>query len=536
MHKLVKLRSISYPPNTISPTLRRSAWLNQPLGLYPHEGVDSDFSAVMKGIAKQFSSEQRADLQRIFQKQMPLGLHATQNDNLLRLSNDNTFVVVTGQQIHLGLGPMYVVYKIASAIVMCNDLQLRYPDAHFVPVFWMASEDHDVAEINHLDLFKDRYTWGKHWENGVGAMPTQDLSEMFDWMASKLVRNESALTRINQLRALYLMPQQTLATATSSWITDLFAEFGLLVIDPSDVDLKKWGSDVIGRDLFTNDIFNAFESQKAELKNQGIEALAFARPCNLFWMGAERRLRLIKTGAGFETSDQKHSMSEDQVRAMLALGEVRAFSPNVLLRPLYQQQVLPCIAYVAGPSEYMYWLQTTKAFTALGITAPVLLHRMGGVILNSAQQKKMDKLGLMAEDAFQDLAVIKDALIKKELGENVLLQNHEQTFELLQDYLRTLYQWKSTELAEAKKQIDSFLRWQKDSTGAATDQRIDEMFSQEGWQGAATMLQDVFSKELPQDRKLFWLQEELNGGKQWLRDICSQKNYSADSAFWVINT
>ena len=142
----------SYPQGFISETLRKSAWSPQDLGLYPHEGVSSDWNQIIQSVAAQFSEDQRLELISVLQSQMGENLSKSQKNNLRRLQENSTFFVVTGQQIHLGLGPMYVIYKICSAIVLCNDLNQRYTDNHFVPLFWMATEDHDVEEINHVEI------------------------------------------------------------------------------------------------------------------------------------------------------------------------------------------------------------------------------------------------------------------------------------------------------------------------------------------------------------------------------------------------
>lgn len=207
-----------YPQDYISETLRKSAWGNESLGLYPHEGIHSDWEAIISNVSSQFDSHQREELVGILKSQLGEDGSASQRENLDRLKQENTFLVVTGQQIHLGLGPMYVIYKIASAIVLCNDLNHRFSDKHFVPLFWMATEDHDVAEINHVDLFGDRFTCEFDWKTGVGDIPTQDLGGLWDWMKQKFQRDPAALQRIENLELMYQTEGQTLANATSSWV------------------------------------------------------------------------------------------------------------------------------------------------------------------------------------------------------------------------------------------------------------------------------------------------------------------------------
>jgi uncharacterized protein YllA (UPF0747 family) len=280
----VRIREIAYPKNYISETLRNSAWRNNPLGLYPHEGIQSDWAQIMHALERGFSVEQRKTLHQVLHRQH-LGIaQVEQQVNIDRLLNQNAFVVTTGQQIHLGLGPMYVVYKIISTIVLCNQLETQFPDKHFVPMFWMATEDHDFSEINHVDIFKERFTWSKDSEGGVGELVTDDLHDMFEWLAQKFQRNSDALLRIDQLRKIYLSPNQTLAKATAQWVSDLFGAFGLLVIDPNETALKQVAKGLFEQDLFEDSLFEAFKDQAGIMRENGIEPPALARECNVFCM------------------------------------------------------------------------------------------------------------------------------------------------------------------------------------------------------------------------------------------------------------
>jgi bacillithiol biosynthesis cysteine-adding enzyme BshC len=531
----VRIREIAYPENYISAVLRKSAWGETPLGLYPHEGIQSNWSQIMTDLERGFSDEQRKELHQVLHRQH-LGIaHAQQQVNIDRLLNQNAFVVTTGQQIHLGLGPMYVVYKIVSTIVLCNHLERQFPDKQFVPMFWMATEDHDFSEINYVDIFKDRYNWNKDSEGAVGAFGTDDLHDLFEWMEQKFQRNSDALLRIGQLRKIYLSPHQTLAKATAEWVSDLFGAFGLLVIDPNDLAFKRGAKGLFEQDLFEESLFNAFSDQANRMKTQGIEPPALARECNVFWMDEKRR-RIVKTPQGFATVDGELNWSTDEMISVLNSDAIAHLSANVLLRPLYQQTILPCLAYVAGPTEYIYWLQTANAFEVSGRLIPALIHRKGGVILNASQAKKVDKLDVSPADLFLEESNLKDALLRKTLGENDLAVHAQAIEESLMAYLRVLYNWKSLELPEAKKHADAFLKGQKKMVNAAVNQHLEKLFDEPGWNGIRAVLLDAFNVKSPQERKMFFIQSFLDDGAAWLVPLCKESSYDEFSSFWMIES
>ncbi len=525
--------SQSYPNNFISSTLRNSAWDGKPLGLYPFEGIHSDWQAVIEKVSNNFGSEQRQELADIILSQLANDGSTSQLENINRIKQENAFLVVTGQQIHLGLGPIYVIYKIASAIILCNDLNDRYPEKQFIPLFWMATEDHDVAEINHIDLFGDRFTYDIDWKTGVGTLPTYEMAALWDWMKLKFQRFPQALQRMEELKEIYQAKNQTLSTATAKWVSELFAAFGLLVLDPNVAALKNRAQRIFMSDLFDDVLHTKFTAQSRLLKNENIAVTAHARECNLFWMDAHRRERIAKVEDGFVLVDSGEKLDCIAMRQALEKQPER-FSPNVLLRPLYQQAILPAIAYIAGPTEYLYWLQTTQAFVQLNLPEPALIHRMGGVIVTDNQNKKLARLGLSSKDMFLDIRALKMSLMQRLTDNNELELLQQNIDNGIADYLQVLYNWKSELLIDAKKQADVFLKARRKITDAAISDYLNAQFSDSGWNTVLAIQEDTFSVGFPQERKDFFLQYFLNGQTDWLHVLCNQRKYDGNSAFWFI--
>lgn len=530
----MNIQHAPYPPNSLSDFLRRSAWGNHPAGLYPAEGLVADIDPVLSGITHQFTAEHRKVVQSVFRTQMGDGITDQQRQNIDRLSDTETFVVVTGQQIHVGLGPAYVLYKIVSTINYCRKLNEQRPTQHFVPVFWMASEDHDVAEIASVQINQDTYTWQKEWHTAVGDMPTDDLIELFDWLQLRLGGGDEVQQRIASVRALYLAENATLASVTQQWVSALFGAYGLLVLDPRDVNLKRMAQPLFEQALFGDDLIASYRVSTEALKAAGQTPPVHVGQSLLFWMDDKARVRIEKTVDGYHTINGSHQWTATEMRALLGSEDIQQLSPNVLLRPLYQQAILPCVSYVGGPSEYLYWLQTTQAFQTAGMVAPQLLHRKGGVVITPSQKRKLDKLDMSFMSFFAGVEPLKQQLIAREQGENELLNAIKQSQTMLEQQLKTLYQWKSPMLSESKKQIDAFVKWNRKMGVEATDALIETKFSPVVWDSITSILTANFSLTAPQERKLFWVQYYFLYGQNWIDALCDSAEFAENQSYWMI--
>lgn len=530
----MNIQNTPYPPKALSDFLRQSAWGNKPSGLYPAEGLSANVAPILEAIAAKHSLAQRSVLQSVFSDQMCGALSDVQQQNINLLGDPNTFTVVTGQQIHIGLGPAYVLYKIVSAINYCNHLKSQYPNQHFVPVFWMATEDHDVNEIAYFNLNQEKYTWDKPWSTAVGDMPTSDLAGLFDWLETQLGGGEAVKLRIQAVRNLYLKEGATLASTTMQWISDLFGKFGLLVLDPRDVRLKQLAKPLFEKALQGDAMLEAFQSSTTALKDAGQIPPAHVGKSLLFWMDGQRRVRIERTPDGYHTIDGSFQWSQDEINQILGSDDICHLSPNVLLRPLYQQTILPCVAYVGGPSEYLYWLQTPNAFSQAGLVAPQLLYRKGGVVVTPSQRKKLDKLQISRIACFEEIETLKQNIVAKELGENELLSAIDETKRQLENQLKTLYGWKSPLLGEAKKHVDAFVKWNQKLGESATDAFVESKFSADNWGSIAQILERNFSVSNPQERQLFWVQYYFVYGQAWIEELAKSMGYAENDAFFLI--
>ncbi len=312
------------------------------------------------------------------------------------LSQENTYTVTTGHQLNIFTGPLYYIYKIVSTIKLASELKSRYPDNNFVPVFWMASEDHDFDEINHCRIYGKDYTW-KHTSGGpVGRLDTAGLAELGEELKS--VFNDPPAI-IDQMTGAY-KSAKTLAEATRTIAHDLFAAYGLVVLDGDDAGLKQLFVGEMQTELFEHKTFSAVERTNADFgKNYKVQVTP--REINLFYMEDTIRERILLDDDGlFHVQNTSLVFNRGQITEELNSYPER-FSPNVVTRPLYQEKILPNLAYIGGPGEVNYWLQFKSAFEVSKIPFPVVLMRNCFLIIDKASERKLEKLAIAEPELFQ---------------------------------------------------------------------------------------------------------------------------------------
>lgn len=354
-----------------------------------------NFGEQLKAKAQQFSTAQRQTLVNVLQKQYKnLPKNPAVDLNLALLQQEKTFTVTTGHQLNIFTGPLYFIYKIVTAIKTCQELKQAYPENEFVPVYWMASEDHDFAEINHFNLFGKRHEWNSEQKGAVGRMKLEGLENVLAELPEKFPVFEDAYRN-----------SQTLSEATRKIVNALFGEYGLVVLDADEPQLKQVLIPVIQNELTQNTAY--------QLVNRTNETLAayykpqvLAREINLFYLENGLRERLVKEEETYNVLNTNLSFTSEEIQ-QLAVEHPEDFSPNVILRPLYQELVLPNLAYVGGGAEVAYWLQMKQIFEEYNVPFPILMLRNSAMYINKATAARMHKLGLQAEDLFQDFNTLK---------------------------------------------------------------------------------------------------------------------------------
>lgn len=388
---------------------------------------------------KQLDLSVRQTLSRVLSKQYQgLELRKEVSDNISSLKEPHTYTVTTGHQLNIFSGPLYFIYKIVTVIKACEELKAQAPDKHFVPVYWMASEDHDFAEINHFQLFGQTYRWESDQQGPVGRFALDGIKEVLAQLPESVEIFEKAYTECSNL-----------ADATRHFVNALFGQYGLLVLDADNSELKKIFLPVIQDELTMQSSAALSEQSSEKLEALGYKAQIYPREINLFYMQDGLRERIVKTVEGYEVLNTNITFTNESLLHESTLYPER-FSPNVVLRPLYQEMILPNIAYVGGPAEVAYWLQLKSVFDHYQVSFPALMPRNFALIINKGLARKIEKLGLDSSDLF--LAI-------HDLKKNYLMANAEGEISLKEeiDILEQVFESIRHKAMTVDKSLDGFI-------------------------------------------------------------------------------
>ncbi|HCQ28735.1 MAG TPA: bacillithiol biosynthesis cysteine-adding enzyme BshC [Flavobacteriales bacterium] len=319
-------------------------------------------------------------------------------NNIDLLLNENTFTITTGHQLNLFGGPLYFIYKIISVVNFAKKLKNQYPEYNFVPVFWMASEDHDFEEINHFYLNNKLLAWNRKTKGAVGRLSTEGLEKIYHKLAN--ITGDSINTKkIQELFRNAYLAHNTLSAATHYFVNQLFKDQGLVIIDADNRNLKKEFIPVIKQDIFENTSFKQINIQSDKLKKLYNKTQINARPVNFFYLKDNIRERIEKNGNTYKVINSDISFSDKELASEIDNYPER-FSPNVALRPMYQETILPNLAYIGGGGELAYWLQLKKAFETYKIPFPFLFLRNSALWLDKKSVRYINKLQLQWQDIF----------------------------------------------------------------------------------------------------------------------------------------
>ena len=406
---------------------------------------------------KSFSDEQRLVLADTLEENYAsLPKNKLANAQIKLLKNKNTYTITTGHQLCLYGGPLYFFLKIIHTIRLCEVLKDHYPDYNFIPVFWMASEDHDSEEIQSLNLFGKKITWN-HEQNGpVGRFNTKNISGVKDELL-EVLRDSKGGELDNYLSAL---KGNTYGNAFKNWIHYLFGQMGLLVLDADQQELKKQMIPVFEKEIFENFSNNYIEKTNQKLLIEKRTPQIYSRRINVFYMEKGVRIRLIQKGRGHYVAGEK-SFSEDELINLLN-EQPNRFSPNVALRPIYQELILPNLCYLGGIAELKYWTQLKSIFEAFAVPYPMLKLRSNLLWIDKTSHQRMLQLGLTIDELFEQTEVLQKKILSNADtnpidSEKVLvaLEIIEKKYQESIKHEPGLQSWLGAELNKVKKQLKS---------------------------------------------------------------------------------
>jgi bacillithiol biosynthesis cysteine-adding enzyme BshC len=363
-----------------------------------------------------FDPEKRKILVEVLNKQYA-GMASKPDFSILL--NENAFTVTTGHQLNIFTGPLYVIYKIVTIINLARVLKETHPDYDFVPVYWMATEDHDFEEIASFNLFGKKYTWTGEHPGAVGRLNTSEL--------------ESVLSQLPEALPLFkkaYLESATLAEAVRRYMHELFWTEGLVTLDADDADLKRRFLPVIEDELFKQTSGSIVAQTTTKLEELGYHTPVHAREINLFYLLDGLRERIVLEDDQYKVLNTTLTFSTEELRKE-ANDHPERFSPNVVLRPLYEEVILPNLAYIGGPSEIPYWMQLKGVFEYFKVPFPMLIPRNFALYVNTASRKRLEKLGFNYEDFFQNRTQLKRDMIERISEHTLSLDSEKKQFDTL---------------------------------------------------------------------------------------------------------
>jgi len=381
-------------------------YLNQESGLqsfYNRFPTLENFESQIIEKQQNYPSENREIVVSVLNKQYEnIPITELTKNNIALLSKENTFTITTGHQLNLFTGPLYFLYKIISTLKLTEELKKNYPTYHFVPIYWMATEDHDFEEINYFNFKGKKFKWNKKSSGPVGRLSTEGLQEFLSIFEKELGSGSNA-NEIKKLFEIAYATTDSLANATRKLANEVFGSYGLVILDADNSELKRQFIPYLKEELLQNTSFKNVSETIDRLKKYPTQVNP--REINLFYIEDNLRERILFEDGIFKINNTKITFS---VKGLVELLETNPekFSPNVILRPLYQEVILPNLGYIGGGGEIAYWLELKSTFEAYKCTFPILLLRNSALLVTKKQGEKKEKLQLNWEQLFSKQEIL----------------------------------------------------------------------------------------------------------------------------------
>ena len=332
--------------------------------------------------------------------------------NIAALRSENTFTVCTAHQPNIFTGHLYFIYKILHAIKLAEELSVAMPDKKFVPVYYMGTEDADIAELGEVNIKGTEYHWKTEQRGAVGRMLIdKNFIQLIDAIEGQLSSEKYGEEIVNSVKR-YYTEGITLETATFHFVDSVFGKYGLVILLPDNKKLKQAFAPVV-----TKEIDEQF-SQKAVTETVSAfppeyKVKASGREINLFYLKDNIRERIEQNSEGFGVANTDFKFSREALEEELQNHPER-FSPNVILRPVFQEMILPNVAFIGGGGEIAYWLELKKVFEKTNAFFPVLVLRNSFSLINKSTAISIKKLGFTTIDFFQTELLLNEILVKRE--------------------------------------------------------------------------------------------------------------------------
>ena len=355
-----------------------------------------------------FSSEQRQILSDgLAESYAEITISEKVQENIEKLKEGNCFTITTGHQLSLATGPLFFIYKILHVIKQCEELNETHPNYAFVPVYWMASEDHDFAEIQSFYLFQQLIKWDRSNGGAVGRMNLDGLETVISEIQTKFQNHPDS--EIHSL--LEAMSGETYGLAFIQFVNELFGHYGLIIMDGDSLLWKESFSPIMKRELLEGFSSKAVLRTNERLSAGGFPLQVEPKDSNLFYLSPGKRERIQREENGFTIGTR--TWTSDEILEELS-AHPESFSPNVVLRPVYQEFLLPNLCYVGGPGEIMYWLQLKEVFQEAEVLFPLIQARTSILLLEEKNWNEWQAMGFSTQDLWRNPQDLKQEFLERE--------------------------------------------------------------------------------------------------------------------------
>ncbi|GAA4341446.1 bacillithiol biosynthesis cysteine-adding enzyme BshC [Mucilaginibacter gynuensis] len=340
--------------------------------------------------------------------------------NIELLKQADTYTITTGHQLNIFAGPLYFLYKIVTAIKLARQLKAQFPDKDFVPIYWMASEDHDFAEINYTNIGGKKVHWWYEASGATGRINPDTIRQALNQYKGVLGMEGNAPELAEIVETTYTKFDK-LADATRYLVDALFGQYGLVIIDADDHRFKQHFAPIIERDIIEQNSFKNITETNAKLHQLGVHIQVNPREINFFYLLDGLRERIVFENDSYNVLNTEISFTEAELKQEIGTYPER-FSPNVVMRPLYQECILPNIAYVGGGAEVVYWLELKSNFDLYNVDFPILILRNSGLVIPKDYAAKIKRMEIKPADLFKTTDEIKNLWVKKNSQHNLTLK------------------------------------------------------------------------------------------------------------------
>jgi bacillithiol biosynthesis cysteine-adding enzyme BshC len=342
--------------------------------------------------------------------------------NIGLLKNDNCFAVTTAHQPNLFTGPLYFFYKIIHVIKLAAELKAQFPENDFVPVYYMGSEDADLAEVGSYSIDAAKHQWKTKQTGAIGRMLVDDhLLQLLQNLEGYWTVKPDGKEALAIIKAAY-KKGNTINEATLQMVHLFFGQYGLVVVKPDDAKLKSLFVEVMQKELTTQFSHTAIQPTLKSL-SENYHVQSEGRAINLFYLKDATRNRIEKNGELFSVVDTNIQFTQAEIIQELQAYPDR-FSPNVILRGAYQETIIPSVVFVGGGGELAYWMELKNVFEQAGVDYPVIILRNSFLFINDKQAKQWASLEFNIEALFNSIQALEIAFVKTQSVENLALTEH----------------------------------------------------------------------------------------------------------------